>query len=56
MLAPIAQISGVRLISLQKGLGVEQLARLPPPICVETLGSQFDTGETGFLDTAAVAD
>jgi len=56
MLAPIAQIGGVRLISLQKGLGVEQLARLPPNMRVQDLGSQFDAGETGFLDAAAVME
>lgn len=56
MLSPIAQMSGVRLISLQKGLGVEQLAQLPPQMRIETLGSQFDAGETGFLDTAAVME
>jgi tetratricopeptide (TPR) repeat protein len=56
MLAAIAQFSGVRLISLQKGFGVEQLVQLPPKMRVEDLGSQFDAGETGFLDTAAVME
>jgi hypothetical protein len=56
MLAPIAQLPGVRLVSLQKGLGVEQLKQLPRHMRVEKLGGQFDAGETGFLDTAAVME
>jgi tetratricopeptide (TPR) repeat protein len=34
--AALAQIPGVRLISLQKGYGTEQLASLPPLVQVET--------------------
>jgi tetratricopeptide (TPR) repeat protein len=55
-LAPIAQLAGVRLISLQKGLGVEQLQQLPPNMFVEDLGTRFDAGNTGFLDTAAIME
>jgi len=55
-LAPIAQVPGVRLLSLQKGLGIEQLKQLPQDMCIEQLGPQFDAGETGFLDTAAVME
>jgi hypothetical protein len=33
--APLAQVPGVRLISLQKGYGTEQLATLPPQVQVE---------------------
>lgn len=47
--APLAEVPGVRLISLQKNEGVEQLARLP---AVETLGGDFDAGPA-FLDTVA---
>ncbi len=43
-LAPLADIAGVRLISLQKGYGEEQLAGLPPAMRVETLGSRFRLG------------
>lgn len=56
MLAPIARLPSVRLISLQKGLGLEQLKQLPRDMCIEELGPQFDAGETGFLDTAAVME
>lgn len=54
LLAPVAAIPGVRLISLQKGHGTEQLQRLPADIRVETLGDEFDVGPDAFLDTAAV--
>ena len=52
-LAPLAAIAGVRLISLQKGAGEEQLANLPPSMQVETLGADFDAGADAFVDTAA---
>jgi len=52
--APLARIPGVRLISLQKNVGIDQLAQLPPGMQVETLGSDFDSGPGAFLDTAAV--
>ena len=42
----------VRLISLQKGEGVEQLQHLPPGMTVETY--EFDEGPDAFLDTAAM--
>jgi len=51
---PLARLPGVRLISLQKHHGVEQLERLPAGMTVETLGNGFDAGEDAFLDTAAV--
>jgi len=54
--APLARIDGVRLISLQKNVGVEQLAELPGSMRVETPGDDFDAGEGAFLDTAAVID
>lgn len=53
-LRPLAAVPGVRLISLQVGKGVEQLDRLTPAMAVETLGPDFDTGEDGFIDSAAV--
>jgi hypothetical protein len=51
--APLAEVAGVRLISLQKGPGEEQLANLPPSMRVETLGEDFDAGADAFVDTAA---
>ena len=51
--APLASVPGVRLISLQVGHGVEQLADLPPGMRVETLGDEFDSGPDAFLDAAA---
>ncbi len=52
-LAPLATIAGVRLISLQKGFGEEQLSDLPPAMRVETLGADFDAGPDAFVDAAA---
>ncbi len=49
--APLAEVPGVRLISLQKDAGTEQLI---PGLTVETLGDDFDSGPDGFIDTAAV--
>ena len=51
---PLARRPGIRLISLQKHKGVDQLANLPPDIVVETLGDEFDSGPDAFIDTAAV--
>jgi tetratricopeptide (TPR) repeat protein len=50
--APLADIPGVRLISLQKGYGSEQVAQVPFGDRIEDLGADFDTGPA-FLDTAA---
>lgn len=50
----ISQLPNVRLISLQKSDGLEQLAQMPEGMKVETLGDDFDAGEQAFLDTAAV--
>ena len=50
--APLAQVEGVRLISLQKHHGLDQLAASAFPI--ETLGETFDSGPEAFIDTAAV--
>jgi tetratricopeptide (TPR) repeat protein len=49
----LAKISGVRLISLQKGDAEDQLRTLPPGMVVEVLGDDFDAGADAFLDTAA---
>lgn len=55
-LARVAALPNVRLISLQKNEGTEQLASLPDGMKVETLGDDFDSGADAFLDTAAVAE
>jgi hypothetical protein len=55
-LRPLAAISGVRLISLQINNGSEQLETLPPDMSVERLGPDFDAGEDGFIDAAAVIE
>ena len=47
---PLAAVPGIRLISLQKNDGTEQLENGPK---VEALGPDFDAGTDGFLDTAA---
>lgn len=55
-LRPLAEIPGVRLISLQISDGREQLADLPPDMRVEQLSQDFDAGEHGFIDAAAVIE
>lgn len=50
---PLAQLPGVRLISLHKGAGEAQLRDLPAGT-VETLGDDFDPPGAAFLDSAAV--
>jgi Flp pilus assembly protein TadD len=56
MFQKISEIPGVRLISIQKNFGVEQLADLPAGMAVESLGADFDAGDQAFLDTAAVIE
>ncbi len=51
---PLAAIPGVRLLSLQKGAGSEQLA--DAKFKVEDLGSTLDEGAAAFCDTAAVIE
>jgi hypothetical protein len=50
--APLAGIDGVRLISLQKGIGAEQLAHSSLPIL--DLGRALDETSGAFMDTASV--
>jgi hypothetical protein len=52
-LAPLAQVPGVRLISLQTHHGLDQLQRLPPGMIVETLGEDYAAGPDSFVDAAA---
>ena len=53
-IAPLAEVPGVRLISLQKFHGLDQLAALPASQPIETLGDRFDEGPEAFADAAAV--
>jgi len=50
----ISQIPGIRLISLQKNEGLEQLGTLPPDMAVEVPGRDFDDGPDAFADSAAI--
>jgi hypothetical protein len=52
----LARIPGVRLVSLQKFDGVEQLDDLPSGVRVESLGDSFDAGPDAFMDAAAVME
>jgi Tfp pilus assembly protein PilF len=52
-LAPLAQIPGVRLISLQTHHGLDQLQQLPPGMSVELLGGDYAAGPDSFVDAAA---
>src|SRR6185437_6664244 len=50
--APLAEIPGVQLISLQKGPGSEQLGTCP--FAVTTLGQGLDNSDGAFQDSAAL--
>lgn len=52
--APLSRLPNVRLISLQKKHGLDQLDRLPADMTVRQLGPEFDAGPDAFLDTAAM--
>ena len=49
-LEPLARVAGVRLFSLQKGFGTEQIDELDGRFAVRDLGSRF----CDFMDSAAV--
>jgi Tfp pilus assembly protein PilF len=49
-LEPLARVAGVRLFSLQKGFGTDQIAELDGRFAVSDIGSRFGD----FMDTAAV--
>jgi tetratricopeptide (TPR) repeat protein len=53
-LAPLAQVPGVSLVSLQKGPGAEQLHSAAFRDRVLDLGDKLDPGPDAFPDTAAV--
>ncbi len=50
--APLASLPGVRLVSLQKGFGSEQVATVDFPVL--DLSSRLDESAGPFMDTAAV--
>jgi tetratricopeptide (TPR) repeat protein len=52
--APLAELAGVRLISLQKGPGTDQLLALDGRFAVHDFGDQFDEANGAFMDTAAI--
>ena len=52
--APLAQISGLQLFSLQKGAGSEELPALADRWNVIDLGRQLDENTGAFVETAAV--
>lgn len=52
--APLAKLSGITLISLQRGFGAEQLASVSDRMEIHTLEGDFDTANGPFMDTAAV--
>jgi tetratricopeptide (TPR) repeat protein len=52
--APLAQIPGVCLISLQKGVGTDQLAEVRNLFPVTDLAAELDEQSGPFMDTAAV--
>ena len=52
--APLAEISGARLISLQMGNPLSQIGPAPFGAKIERPGDGFDGGPDAFLDTAAL--
>jgi tetratricopeptide (TPR) repeat protein len=52
--APLAEVPGVTLFSLQKNEGREQLNAVAGKFAVVDLAPQLDTGPDAFVDTAAV--
>jgi tetratricopeptide (TPR) repeat protein len=52
--APLAEVPGVRLVSLQKGPGAEQLRTVAGHWPVTDLGPRLDEQAGPFIDTAAV--
>jgi Flp pilus assembly protein TadD len=52
--APLAQVRGVRLFSLQKGPGREQISLVQGQFHIVDLGSAADERSGAFMDTAAI--
>lgn len=51
--APLADLPGVQLVSLQRGAGLEQLQEASDLRVVDP-GPEFDAGEDAFIDTAGL--
>jgi tetratricopeptide (TPR) repeat protein len=51
---PLACIEGVRLLSLQKNVGAEQVEQVAARFAVEAFDPPLDEGTGAFMDTAAV--
>jgi len=54
--APLADVPDVRLISLQKRPGAEQITSVPFRGRIEQVLDVSDTGDSAFLDTVALVD
>jgi hypothetical protein len=52
--APLAEVPGMQVVSLQKNAGVEQLLTLEKKFTAADLGSTLDNTGGAFTDTAAV--
>ncbi len=52
--APLAAVPGVRLISVQAQVGLDQLDKLPAGMKVERLGEELENNPDGFQEMAAV--
>jgi hypothetical protein len=52
--APVAKVTGVCLISLQKSAGTEQLTTVADTFSVINLGDNLDETTGAFMDTAAI--
>ena len=52
--APVAELPGIQLFSLQKGTGVDQIAQLRGKLHVEEFGPERDESSGPFMDTAAI--
>src|SRR4051812_47810048 len=52
--APLAAVEGVRLVSLQKVFGTEQLGELRGGFQVTNFTQEMDEKGSAFVDTAAV--
>jgi len=52
--APLTHVDGVKLFSLQKGPGAEQLTELPERESIVQFGEALDAEGGAFLDTAAI--
>ena len=53
---PLAELTGVKLYSLQKKHGLDQLDELAPEFGIENLGPELDEQTGAFVDTAAVIE